>query len=125
MTQPSTIPHQFPFRLVEKTETRHDGETVVVLGTGGGFLPVGEPWSVSLVAEALAQAILLLKMPEDFKKLRLAALNRVVVHRQIVAGDRLEVKVEEIAVFGSIRRYVCQARCGGALAASAEVTVTG
>lgn len=125
MTQSDGIPHQFPFRLVERAEVKGGKEIAVVLGTGGGFLTVGEAWSASLVAEALAQAILLFKKPEDFQKLRLAAFNRVVVHRPIGAGDRLEIEAEELAVFGSMRRYRCQARCGGALAASAEITVTG
>ena len=120
---PETIPHRFPCRLVERAEEGVSGEVAVVLGTAGGTLTGPGPWPATLVAEALAQAILLLVRPESRSTLRLIGLDNVGVYQPLAPGDRLEVEVTEAGVFGALRRYRCRARRGGGLAAVAEVTV--
>lgn len=124
MTETAPVPHVFPFRLIERGERLGDREVVLVLGTAGGFLRTTEPWPVTLVAEALAQAILFLDPPESVDRLRLAALHNVRLAQQMTAGDRVVVDVEPLGALGELRRYRCRASRGGAMVALADVTVT-
>ncbi len=119
------LPHEHPFRLVERVESGPRGRFAVVLATAGGTLTGYSAWPVTLVAEALAQAILLIVRPERTAALRLVGLSKVTLHQSLFPGDRLEVEVEELGVFGELRRYRCRAHRAGALAAVAEVTVSG
>jgi 3-hydroxymyristoyl/3-hydroxydecanoyl-(acyl carrier protein) dehydratase len=122
---PDPLPHRFPVRLVERVESAPDGRFAVVLATADGALTGPDPWPVTMVAEALAQAILLVVCPARYDNLRLVGLDRVVMHQSLVPGDRLEVEVEELGSFGDLRRYGCRGHRGGALAATAEITVSG
>lgn len=121
--QPESIPHAFPCRLVERAEEGTVGRVVVVLGTAGGALTGTEPWPVTLVAEALAQAILLVVQPERQDALRLIGLDGVRVVQPVSPGDRLEVDVTETGNLGMLRRYHCRALRAGGLVAVADVTV--
>jgi len=122
---PEQVPHQFPFRLVERVEPDNDGRLAIVLSTAGGALPGTGPWPITLVAEALAQAILLVVKPAGQGTLRLVGLDKVALYQSLEPGDRLEVEVEEVGTFGGLRRYLCRGHRGGGLAATAEVTVSG
>jgi len=124
-TTPEEIPHRFPFRLVERREGGTGACVALALATAGGSLTGEGPWPVTLVAEALAQAILLVLQPARPATLRLVALDRVRLHGDLRCGDRLEVEVEEIGSFGGLRRFACRGRRDGVLAARAEVTVSG
>ncbi len=117
------LPHRYPFRLVERAEVDGRGAVALVLGTAGGALTGTGAWSAGLVAEALAQAILLVVRPARRESMRLVGLDRVAVLQPVAPGDRLEVEVRELGAIGDLRRYECRARRGGALAATAEVTV--
>ncbi|NWG00470.1 MAG: hypothetical protein HXY19_05965 [Thermoanaerobaculaceae bacterium] len=119
------IPHAFPFRLVERREVGDDGARSVVLVTADGAVAAGSAWPVMLVAEALAQSILLVARPEGGGEVRLVALDRVCQFQEVAAGDRLEVEVRSEGTFGSLRRFSCRAVCSGAVVAAADVTVTG
>jgi 3-hydroxymyristoyl/3-hydroxydecanoyl-(acyl carrier protein) dehydratase len=123
--RPDGLPHRFPFRLVERAEFTGEKRLAVVLATAGGFLSATAEWPVTLVAEALAQAIVLAVDPPRRCDLRLVALNEVRLLQPIRPGARLEVEVEERSVYLPLRRYACRAMQGGALAATAEVTVSG
>ncbi|MGV8039969.1 MAG: hypothetical protein AB2L07_07815 [Thermoanaerobaculaceae bacterium] len=124
MTETSPVPHAFPFRLIERAERCGERKAVLVLGTSDGFLHRTRPWPVTLVAEALAQSILLADPPPCVDRLRLAGLHNVALHQQVGAGDRLEVEVQPLGVLGELRRYRCRATRAGALVALADVTVT-
>jgi 3-hydroxymyristoyl/3-hydroxydecanoyl-(acyl carrier protein) dehydratase len=124
-TPAESLPHRFPFRLVERVETRAGGFVGTVLLTADGALTATEPWPVTLLTEALAQAILLAVRPARVGTLRLVALDGVVLHQPLAAGDRLEVEVREVGAYGGVRRYSCRAGCAGRLALEAEVTVSG
>jgi 3-hydroxymyristoyl/3-hydroxydecanoyl-(acyl carrier protein) dehydratase len=110
---------------VENAERVGEKRIAVALATGDGFLTGTAAWPVTLVAEALAQAILLVIDPPQRRQLRLVALNEVRVLQPVRPGSRLEIEVDERAVFGPLRRYGCRATQGGALAATAEITVAG
>lgn len=122
---PEHVPHQFPFRLVERVEPNHDGRLAIILSTSGGALPGTGPWPITLVAEALAQAILLVVKPSGPGTFRLVGLDKVALYQPLEPGDRLEVEVEEVGTFGGLRRFLCRGHRGGGLAATAEVTVAG
>ncbi len=122
---PEDLPHAFPFRLVERVEVGPRGRLGVALSTANGVLTADRPWPVTLVAEALAQAILVVVRPANPSTLRLVALDGVKLHKPVVAGDRLDVEVEELGAFGGLRRFACRGLQGGTLAAEAEVTVSG
>lgn len=125
MSTPEAIPHEYPFRLVERVAEVDSSRFGVVLGTANGALTPTGIWPVTLIAEALAQSILLVVRPPSQETLRLVALDRVAVLQPIAAGDRLEVEVRQIAALAPLRRFSCRARRAGALAAVAEVTVSG
>ncbi len=63
-TSPEALPHGFPFRFVERALHTEDGVAALVLGTADGASTGTLPWPVGLVAEALAQAILVVVRPE-------------------------------------------------------------
>ena len=124
--QPDRLPHGFPFRLVERAEVVGGRRIAVTLATGGGFLAGTAAWPVTLVAEALAQAILAVGAPGERQgQLRLVALNAVRLLQPVRAGARLEIEVEEQAAFGPLHRFACRATQAGALSAKAEITVAG
>jgi 3-hydroxymyristoyl/3-hydroxydecanoyl-(acyl carrier protein) dehydratase len=122
---PEQIPHEFPLRLVERVEEGPHGRLTVVLATANGALTGPGQWPITLVAEALAQAILLVVQPTRPDAPRLVALDRVVLYQALEPGDRLEIEVEELGAFGELRRYACRGVRGGGLAATAEITVSG
>jgi 3-hydroxyacyl-[acyl-carrier-protein] dehydratase len=123
-SQPEAVPHRFPFRLVERVEHCNGGCYAVALATAGGELARSGAWPVTLVAEALAQAILLVAPPPAGGTLRLVGLDGVRSLQPVLPGDRLLVEVQERAAFGALRRFSCRAVRAGALAATAEVTVS-
>lgn len=119
-------PHGFPFRLVDAIELDEGRRRATFLLSSGAFFVQGAAWPITLVAEALAQATLALagERREDTPP-RLIGLDRVRLRQLLRSGDRLRVEVEEEASFGALRRYRCRASRAGALAAEAEVTVSG
>jgi hypothetical protein len=119
------LPHRFPFRFVERLDEGGSGKVAIVLGTGAGAATATEPWPATLVAEALAQAILVVTRPERLGALRLVGLDGVSVFQPLTPGDRLEVEVRELGAYGSLRRYRCRGLRAGGLAAVADVTVSG
>lgn len=123
-TVPSTTPHAFPFRLVERRVEANGTARGLVLVTADGAANGDAPWPLPLVVEAMAQAILLAVPPPAGADVRLVAMDRVRQLREVVAGDRLEVEVEAGGTFASLHRFTCRARCAGALVATAEITVS-
>jgi len=122
---PEALPHAFPFRLVERAERVGERRVAVVLASAAGFLAGVSEWPVTLVAEAMAQAILVAVGAPHRDAPRLVALNEVRLLQPVRSGARLEIEVEERAVFAPLRRYACRALQAGALSATAEITVAG
>ena len=125
---PEPLPHRFPFRLVEQADEGGPERVAIVLATANGAATGVEAWPSTLVAEALAQAILVVARPVGRGTLRLVGLDGVAVFQPLTPGDRLEVEVEyesRDALFGRILRVVAAGparvaprcpivmRCGG------------
>lgn len=119
------VPHAYPFRLVERAELIDGKRIALVLATAGGSLLPCDEWPVTLVAEAIAQAILHVTAPADLDNVRLVGLDHVRLLQPVRPGSRLEVEVEQQAAFAPLRRFTCRAHQGGGLAATADVTVAG
>lgn len=119
------LPHRFPFRLVDRSDGDRAGGQAAVVLTAGGFYSRGSPYSVALVAEALAQAIALSHGCRDSGQVRLAALHGVRVLQEVSPGDRLHIDLREEACLGSLRRYSCRALRAGAPVAEATISVAG
>ena len=126
MRPPDTLPHGYPFRLVERAEEAGERRTAVVLASAGGFLAPGVAWPVTLVAEAIAQSILVVAAPggRDVGTPRLVGIDGVRLLQPVTAGDRLEIEVDRPVGYAKLRRFTCRAVKAGALAAVAEVTVS-
>ncbi len=122
---PDPVPHRFPARLVERADEGGSERVAIVLGTANGAATGAGLWPATLVAEALAQAILIVASPAVRGALRLVGLDGVAVFQPLRPGDRLEVEVRELGAFGALRRYRCRGLRGGGLAAVADVTVSG
>ena len=78
------IPHRFPCRLVERVDAAGSRHRPTFLLTGGAFFGRTGYWPVTLVAEALAQAIALVQYGGVGGHPRLVALH----------GDRQRIEVQ-------------------------------
>jgi 3-hydroxymyristoyl/3-hydroxydecanoyl-(acyl carrier protein) dehydratase len=93
---------------------------VVVVPAAGAAESFPFPVPLTMLTEAMAQAILLTDPPEQNEGLRLVAID---LRQEVNAGDRLSVVCRKEASFGKLRRYACRALRGGSLVAEVTVTV--
>ncbi len=119
----STIPHGFPFRLVDRVDHGASSDTVTISLSKNGFYARGQAWSAPLVAEALAQGIALAHGLGGGARARLVALHGVRLLQHVVAGDVLRVEFREEGGLGNLRRFSCRALRAGAPVAEATVSV--
>lgn len=96
---------------------------MVVLPTVGASESLPFPVPITVLTEAMAQAILLLDPPEATDRLRLVGVDKAALRQEVHAGDRLEVTCRPEGGFGNLRRYTCRALRGGSLVAEAIITV--
>lgn len=127
-----TIPHRYPFLLVDKVLEIEEGKRVV----GIKNVTVNEPFFQGhfpdypvmpgvLIIEALAQvgAIAVLGMEENEGKLGfLAGVDKCRFKRQVVPGDQLQLEVEITRMKGPIGKGKGIATVNGELACQAEIT---
>jgi len=95
----------------------------VVLPTVAASASFPPSLPLPLVAEAMAQAILLADPPPAGAPLRLLGLDQVVLRQPVEAGQRLEVEVHREARFGKLARYTCRMLAAGKLVAEGRITV--
>lgn len=126
-----TIPHRYPFLLVDRIVEVEEGKRAVGLKN----VSVNEPFFQGhfpgypvmpgvLILEALAQvgAFALLSVPENRGKIGLfAGIDGARFRRQVVPGDQLRLEVELTRVRGSIGKGQAKAWVGEDLAAEAEL----
>ncbi|MBC5635668.1 3-hydroxyacyl-ACP dehydratase FabZ [Ornithinibacillus sp. BX22] len=128
----NTIPHRYPFLLVDKVLEMEEGKRVVGLKN----VTVNEPFFQGhfpdypvmpgvLIVEALAQAgaIAILGKEENRGKLGfLAGIDKCRFKRQVKPGDQLKLEVEIVRVKGPIGKGKGIATVDGELACEAEIT---
>ncbi|MEN2466387.1 3-hydroxyacyl-ACP dehydratase FabZ [Ornithinibacillus sp. JPR2-1] len=128
----NTIPHRYPFLLVDKVLEVEEGKRVVGLKN----VTVNEPFFQGhfpdypvmpgvLIVEALAQAgaIAILGKEENRGKLGfLAGIDKCRFKRQVKPGDQLKLEVEIVRVKGPIGKGKGIATVDGELACEAEIT---
>jgi len=126
-----TIPHRYPFLLVDKVTEIDEGERVV----GYKNVTINEPFFQGhfpdypvmpgvLIIEALAQvgAVAMLGMEENKGKIGfLAGVDKCRFKRQVVPGDQLKLEVEITRIKGPIGKGKGTATVNGELACQAEI----
>lgn len=127
----NTIPHRYPFLLVDKILEKEDGKRVVGLKN----VTINEPFFQGhfpeyavmpgvLIIEALAQvgAMAVLGMKENEGKLGfLAGIDKARFKRQVRPGDQLILEVEIIRMRGPIGKGKGVAKVNGEVACEAEI----
>jgi len=106
------LPHQYPFRIVDAVVEERDATfsrgRVSMTVTAGQRACSGAAWGFpSLLAEAIAQSALLLEGgdPEIGKSGFLAGIDRFVIERAPVPGERLSVSVSLVARYGPVVKF--------------------
>jgi UDP-N-acetylglucosamine acyltransferase len=126
-----TLPHRYPFLLVDKIIELEEGRRAV----GIKNVTVNEPFFQGhfpglpimpgvLILEAMAQvgAVIALKMPENEGKLvYFAGIDQVRFRKPVVPGDQLRIEVEALKMKGTIGKLKCSAKVDGDIAAEGEI----
>lgn len=126
-----TLPHRFPFLLVDKIVELEEGQRAV----GVKNVTINEPFFQGhfpglpimpgvLILEAMAQvgAVIALKMPENEGKLvYFAGIDQVRFRKPVVPGDQLRIEVEAVKMKGTIGKLKCQAKVEGDIVAEGEI----
>ncbi|WP_430790255.1 3-hydroxyacyl-ACP dehydratase FabZ [Virgibacillus flavescens] len=126
-----TIPHRYPFLLVDKVIDMEVGKSV----TGIKNVSINEPFFQGhfpdypvmpgvLILEALAQvgAIAVLGIEENKGKIGfLAGIDKCRFKRQVKPGDQLKLEVEIIRIKGPIGKGKAVATVDGEVACEAEI----
>lgn len=127
----ATIPHRYPFLLVDKVTEIEEGKRVV----GYKNVTINEPFFQGhfpehpvmpgvLILESLAQvgAIAVLGMEENKGKIGfLAGVDKCRFKRQVVPGDQLKLEVEILRMKGPIGKGKAIATVDGEVACQAEI----
>lgn len=126
-----TIPHRYPFLLVDKiteqNDTRIAGIKNVTINEPffQGHFPDYPVMPGVLIVEALAQvgAVAILSKEENKGKIGfLAGIDKCRFKRQVKPGDQLTLEVEIIRIKGPIGKGKAIAKVDGELACEAEIT---
>lgn len=127
-----TIPHRYPFLLVDKVTELEEGERVAALKNVTanepffqGHFPDYPVMPGVLIVEALAQtgAIGVLGIEENQGKIGfLAGLDKCRFKRQVKPGDQLQLEVDILRIKGPIGKGKGVATVDGEIACEAEIT---
>ncbi len=126
-----TIPHRYPFLLVDKVTEIEEGKRIV----GYKNVTINEPFFQGhfpdypvmpgvLIIEALAQvgAVAMLGMEENKGKIGfLAGVDKCRFKRQVVPGDQLKLEIEITRIKGPIGKGKGTATVNGEVACQAEI----
>lgn len=128
----ATIPHRYPFLLVDKMVELESGRRGVGIKNVtanewyfAGHFPGYQLMPGVLIVEALAQvgAVVLLSLPENKGKIALfAGIDNFRFKREVRPGDVLELNVEISRWRGKVGKGIAEAMVGGQLAAAGELT---
>ncbi|HLR61500.1 MAG TPA: 3-hydroxyacyl-ACP dehydratase FabZ [Lentibacillus sp.] len=127
-----TIPHRYPFLLVDKVTEIEEGKRVVAIKNVTanepffqGHFPDYPVMPGVLIVEALAQtgAISVLGIEENQGKIGfLAGLDKCRFKREVKPGDQLRLEVEIIRLKGPVGKGKGVATVDGEVACEGEIT---
>lgn len=128
----ASLPHRYPFLLVDRILEAEPGRRVVGLKNVSinepffqGHFPGHPIMPGVLIVEAMAQAggvLLLSELPQpESKVVYFMALDEVKFRRPVVPGDQLRLEVDVLQNRGSTVRLAGKAFVGEALAAEATM----
>ncbi|WP_174614904.1 3-hydroxyacyl-ACP dehydratase FabZ [Virgibacillus ihumii] len=127
-----TIPHRYPFLLVDKVTNLEEGKRITAIKNVTanepffqGHFPDYPVMPGVLIVEALAQtgAIAVLGIEENKGKIGfLAGLDKCRFKHQVKPGDQLELNVEITRIKGPIGKGKGTATVNGKVACEAEIT---
>ena len=125
------LPHAYPFRLVDVIRRPpgpdfSEGRVRAAITANGRFAGSGgEGTAPALMAEAVAQAALLLQGgdPEIGRRGFLAGIEAFQVDRLPQPGETLEIDVRLVARFGSIVKFEGEVRSGSETVARGGILV--
>lgn len=130
MVSAPELPHSYPFRFVDTVlsppGSDFDSGSVSARLTANGRANMGAGWgSAALLAEALAQAALLLQGGDADAGRRgfLAGIEGFEVARLPQAGESLQVDVRLTARFGSVIKFEGEVRSGSETVARGAILV--
>ena len=131
-----TLPHRYPFLLIDKITACEPGESITALKNVSinepffqGHFPGKPVMPGVLIIEAMAQAggvlsHVTLGDVEPKPLFVLAGVNNARFRRFVAAGDQLVIDINVEKVKRGIWFYKCTARVGDELAVAADVTCT-
>ena len=127
-----SIPHRFPFLLIDRVLEVEPGKRIVALKNVTynepffpGHFPGAPIMPGVLVIEALAQAgavLMLHDMPDrDDKLVFFTGIDKARFRRTVVPGDQLRLTVEVLRLRPRACKFRCLAEVDGARAAEADI----
>mgnify|MGYP006334853677 CR=1 FL=1 len=128
------LPHRYPFLLVDRVTELTLGESIVAYKNMSinepvfqGHFPHYPVFPGVMIIEAMAQAAGILgfktmdKKPADGSIYLFAGADEVRFRRQVIPGDRLELRAKILNEKRGIWKFQCESSVDGELAASAII----
>lgn len=114
------LPHRHPFLFIDRVTSREPGA-----GASGIKCVTSEPggYPLVLLLESMAQLGGIAAATREGEGGFLASIDHAEFHREVHAGDRIDITVRIVKSFGRLFLLECEARVGEELLATACLTL--